>query len=153
MSSGTGTLNEHQQRRLLITCRYIDDLLSSVESILHVSAADTAFPKYITDLSPLQRRTIQDYTARIRARLLEILDTQHIDRGVPSIPVSRAIHSNATFIDIAIAELRPRHMRGYGAVSHEAERDLNAMVGQLEALVAGLDRIVNDGHPDSLKGQ
>jgi hypothetical protein len=151
MSDTTATLNEYQQRRLLITCRHIDELLSNIESILRVSAQRVTFPKYISDIPPAQRKTIQDYSARIRDRLVEILEKQDIDRGAASIPATRAISSNVTFIDIAVAELRPRHMRGYGTVSHQAGRDLNNIVGELEELVTGLHRIVNNTDADPRK--
>ena len=152
MSDTASTLNEYQRRRLLITCRYIDELLTNIETILHVSLAKVPFPKYIPDVPPPQRNEIRDYTARIRARLIEILNRQHIDRGNPRVSSMHAIHSNVTFVDIAIAELRPRHMRGYGAVSREAECNLNEIVGDLQELVNGLDRIVNDSCDESTKG-
>ena len=153
MSNTGSTLNEYQQRRLLITCRYIDELLSNIERILHVSVVTVPFPKYIPDVLPAQQKAIHDYAGRIRTRLVEILECQRIDRGNPTIPATHAIHSDLTFIDIAIAELRPRHMRGYGGVSHEAERDLNEIVADLEELVKGLDVIVTDGHSHSTKGK
>ncbi len=152
MSDTASTLNEYQQRRLLTTCRYIDELLTNIESILDVSLAKTPFLKYIADVPPLQRNEIRDYTGRIRARLIEILNRQHIDRGNPRVSAMHAIHSNLSFVDIAIAELRPRHMRGYGAVSREAEGNLNEIVDALRELVSGLDRIVNDSCDESTKG-
>lgn len=153
MSNETKTLNESQQRRLRITCEYIDKLLSDVESILHVSGSRAAFPKYIPNVPPAQRRTIEDYIARIRARLVQTLQGQHIQREPASIPATRAIHANLTFVDIAVEELRPRYMRGYGALPSEVETELNGIVGELETLVAKLDHFVTDSAGEDLRGR
>ena len=39
-----GTLNDAQQRRLIITCKYIDGLLSDIEHALHASESESPFP-------------------------------------------------------------------------------------------------------------
>jgi GTP-binding protein EngB required for normal cell division len=153
MSNETNKLNESQQRRLRITCEYIDKLLLDVESILHVSASRAAFPKYIPNIPPAQRRTIEDYIARIRTRLVQTLEGQHIQREPASIPATRAIHANLTFVDIAVEELRPRYMRGYGELPAGVETDLNGIVGELEALVAKLDHFVTDAAGEDLQGR
>lgn len=153
MSNDDNRLNESQQRRLRITCEYIDKLLSDVESILHVSTSKAAFPKYIPNVPPAQRRTIEDYIGRIRARLVQTLEGQHIDREPASIPATRAIHANLTFVDIAVEELRPRYMRGYGELPREVETELNGIVGELEALVAKLDHFVTNSAGEDLQAR
>lgn len=153
MSDDTNKLNESQQRRLRITCEYIDKLLSDVESILHVSGSKAAFPKYIPNIPPAQRRTIEDYIARIRARLVQTLEGQHVQREPASIPATRAIHANLTFVDIAVEELRPRYMRGYGELPTAVETELNGIVGELETLVGKLDHFVTDAAGEDLQGR
>ncbi len=63
------TLNEHQRRRLLVTCQHIDGMLSELEAVLNQSASKSAFPKYVSDIPTAQRHTIDDYIARVRAQL------------------------------------------------------------------------------------
>jgi len=60
-------LNEHQIRRLLVSCEHIDRLLSDVEQILTASASKSPFPRWSDDTSPVQRKVTQDYIARLRA--------------------------------------------------------------------------------------
>ncbi len=91
-SSTDGRLNEYQARRLRVTCQYIDKLLGEVEEILGASASKAAFPRYSGDIAPAQRRTIEDYIARIRAQLIRVLDGQGIRREKSQIPTSRAVH-------------------------------------------------------------
>jgi GTP-binding protein EngB required for normal cell division len=150
-SGSSDALNEFQKRRLRITCEYIDKLLTDVETVLNQASSKTSFPRYHTDLSPAQRRTIEDYIARIRAQLLRILEGQDIAKEKPSIGTRHAIHVALTFVDIAAEELYPKYMRGYGAVPEKAVTDLNGIVGELRGLVSKLDRYVLEGVGEDLK--
>jgi hypothetical protein len=146
-NSSGGVLNPSQQRHLLITLQEADRLLSGVEQVLNSAASKSPFPKFIVDLTPAERKTIEDYIGRIRARLMRVLEGQSIEPEPPSILATRAIHSALTFIDIAVEELRPRYMRGYGEVPPEAAAELNGIVGELSTLVQQLDRCVTwSGH-------
>jgi GTP-binding protein EngB required for normal cell division len=144
-SPSAGLLNEFQARRLLVTCQYIDKLLGEVGDILNVAASKAAFPRYSGDIAPAQRRTIEDYISRIRAQLVRVLDGQGVPREPPSIPASRAIHVNMGAIDIAVEELKPQYMRGYGDVSETVATELNGIVGELRSLVSKLDRYLAEG--------
>jgi GTP-binding protein EngB required for normal cell division len=133
-------LNEFQGRRLRINCQYVDKLLGEIEGILHVSASRAAFPRFFSDVAPAERRIIEDYISRIRAQLLRVLDGQGISREEPLIPASRAIHVGLGAIEIAVEELRPPYMRGYGDLPEAAATELNGIVGELHGLVSKLDR-------------
>ncbi len=137
-----GELNEAQQRRLLISCQYIDKLLSSIESALHSSASPSPFPRYVVDITPAHARVLEDHIRRIRSQLLYALDWQQMKPEPPEIPVTRAITTDLGFIDIAIEELRPSYMRGSGAVPEDAVAELNGVVHELRSLVQGMERYV-----------
>jgi GTP-binding protein EngB required for normal cell division len=139
------SLNEYQARRLRVTCQHIDTLLADIEYILGEPESGTAFPRYVPDIPPAQRRTIEDHVARIRAQLLRVLDGQGIARESPPFPASRSIHTALISIDIAVEELKPHHMRGLGDVPPAAATELNGIVGELHGLVARLDRYVAEG--------
>jgi GTP-binding protein EngB required for normal cell division len=151
MAPETEGLNEHHKRRLTVTCSHIDSLLADAEAVLWASASKSPFPKYIPDIPPAQRRVIEDYIARIRARLVRTLESQGIQIPPPSIPATRALHSALTFVDIDVEELRPRYMRGYGQVPPAAAAELNGIVGELESLVSQLDRFVWTGAGTDLR--
>jgi GTP-binding protein EngB required for normal cell division len=142
MTTNSGGLNEFHKRRIRVTCGYIDKLLSDIEAVLWSTASKSAFPKYISDIPPAERRVVEDYISRIRTRLVRTLESQGIEVDPPSIPATRAIHSNLTFVDISVEEMRPRYMRGYGEVPAEAAAELNGIVGELSGLVSQLDRFV-----------
>jgi GTP-binding protein EngB required for normal cell division len=147
------SLNEFQARRLSVTCQYIDRVVGEIEEILHSSGSKAAFPKLIQDVTPAQRRTIEDYLARIRAQLVRVLDGQGIPRPEAWIPASRAVYTSLTVIDIAVEELRPRYMRGYGEVPAELATELEGISGELRGLVARVNQYLLQGAGEDLKNR
>lgn len=145
VDSDPDSLNENQLRRLRVSCQHIDRVLSEIESVLNESASRAAFPQYITDLSPAQRKTIEDYIARVRARLIRILEGQGIPVNPPSVPVTRAIRARLYSIDIAAEELKPKYMRGYGKVSDTVATELSGIAGELQGLVVHLEQQLAGG--------
>jgi GTP-binding protein EngB required for normal cell division len=133
-----------------VTCRHIDKLLAEMESALNVSTSKLAFPQYAPDLSPAQRRVIEDYIGRIRAQLVRVLDGQGMERPPADIPVSRSLHSYLTLVDIATEELKPEYMRGYGEVPPAAVVELNGIAGELQGLVRQLDQYLMRGSRENL---
>jgi GTP-binding protein EngB required for normal cell division len=147
------SLNEYQARRLRVACQYIDKLLGEIEGILSVTTSKAAFPRYSSDLLPAQRRTIEDYIARVRAQLVRALEGQGIEREKPSIPASRAIHVHLGAVDIAAEELKPEYMRGYGEVPEKVATELNGIVGELTGLIQRFDLYLSEGIGEDLKAR
>ena len=137
-----GELNEPQQRRLIITCKYIDSLLCDIENSLHSAASQSPFPRYVVDVTPAQTREIEDHIRRLRAQLLRTLDWQRMKPEPPEIEVTRLITTDLAFIDIAIEELKPRHLRGCGAVPADAVDELNQVILELSSMAKNMDRYV-----------
>jgi GTP-binding protein EngB required for normal cell division len=147
------TLNPFQANRLRVTCQYIDKLLGEIEEILNSAGSKMAFPRYADDILPAQRRTIEDYISRIRAQLVRVLEGQRIAREKASIPASRAVHVHLGAIDIAVEELKPKYMRGYGEVPEAVATELNGIGGELGGLVQRLDRYLSEGVGEDLKAR
>lgn len=137
-----GELNDPQQRHLRVTCQYIDKLLGDIESVLHAAASKSPFPRYVIDITPAQARVVEDHIRRLRSQLLRTLAWQHMKPNPPDIPATRAVMTDLSFIDIAIEELKPGYMRGYGHVAEDAVRELNGVVYELRSLVEGMERYV-----------
>ncbi|MBZ5628858.1 MAG: hypothetical protein LAO06_08330 [Acidobacteriia bacterium] len=153
MVSDPETFNQYQQRRLRIACRHLDGLLSAIEKILGSSASRTPFPKYISDIPLAQRKRLEAGIARMRVQLLHVLESQGIEVEPPSISAAYAIHSAMTFAQIAVEELAPKHMRGYGEISQRAAAELNDIVTRLPEQIAELDGLVDDGTGAEREGE
>ena len=138
--NSSASLNEFQARGLSVTCQYVDKVIGEIEQILHSAASKAAFPRFIQDITPAQRRTIEDYLSRIRAQLARVLDGQGIPRPEAWVPTSRAVYTALTSIDIALEELRPRYMKGYGEVEPGVGTELEGISAELRGLVERLNR-------------
>ena len=140
MTPRAGELNEHQKNRLRITCQYIDRLLSDLDHVLHSAISQSAFPRYIVDMTPAQIRVVEDHIRRFRSQLLRAVAWQQMKPEPPIIPASRAVLTNLAFVDIAVEELKPSYMRGSGEVPEDAVSELNGIVYELRSLVTAMDR-------------
>ncbi len=137
-----GKLNEPQQRRLIITCKYIDSLLCEIENALHSAASQSPFPRYVLDVTPAQAHEIEDHIRRLRAQLLRTLHWQRMKPEPPEIEVTRLITTDLAFVDIAIEELKPKHLRGCGAVPADAVDELNTTINELSSIVKKMESYV-----------
>ena len=146
-NAGDG-LNEHHLRRLLVSCQYIDHLLSEIENVLNTANSPAVFPKYFIDISSAERQVIEKHEARIRRQLLRLVQRHGISHQ-PGIPARRAIHSILSVAQISAEELNPRHLRGYGKVPESAAAVLKPLVGELQDLIAALDQFVTNPHGHS----
>jgi len=150
-ASRSGQLNEYQARRLRVTCQYIDKLLGDIESILNSSESKTAFPRYSASLSPEQRRAIEEYVARLRARIVGVLEAQGIATQQAPIPALHAIAVALDAIGIEIEELMPEHMRGYGDLPEPAAKELSGIVEQLRGLTTEFEEYLRETKLKSAK--
>jgi hypothetical protein len=133
-------LSEAQKRRLSATCGYIDKLLCEIEQILDQSSSKSPFPHSIMDVTPAQARVLEEHISRIREQLLHALGRESIRRETPGASASHSILTRLEFIDNAIEELKPRHMRGYGAISADVAERLNGTVDEFRSAVQGMGR-------------
>lgn len=132
------SLNSSQALHLLSSCRYVDQLLSDIESILSASSAKSPFPKYRRDLSPVQMKVVQDYITRIRAQMVQVLKSQGINLPEPQFSASNSIRVTLEFADIAFDECRPEAMRGYGGVPASLVPELNGLVQEMKGVLRKL---------------
>lgn len=148
---GRASLNEHQARRLRITCEHIDRQLGEIERVLAEPTSRSAFPRNIADISPAQRRTIEDYIARARVQLVRVLSGLDVPVGPPSIPASRSIRVVLSSLDDAAEELRPNHMRGYGEMPPSVATELSGVASEIQSLVRGASRYLAEREGQDLR--
>ena len=128
-------LNENQRRHVLASCQYIDRLLADLEKTVASAAAGSPFDRFLDDLTPEQKELLREFTATIRGRMIQVLEGQG---ALPtSAPASsrHAVRSGLGFIEIALEELKPHHMRGYGEMPADAVPMLEGLARELQALV------------------
>jgi GTP-binding protein EngB required for normal cell division len=140
--------NEAQTRAILCGFLDIHRRMAELEALLTPGATPTPFSEYVNDLSPTEAKVIKDYFARIRTAMLEHLRESEIPLDVRKTSLRWAIDIGIAFVDINVAELGPKKLRGYGALKEAAcaqdtkfQQDLKRLVDQAAAYVRqGLGR-------------
>ena len=146
-------LNEAQRRRLFSNAQYADKLLSEVEAILNASESKSIFPKYVADLSPPQVKLIRSYIARFRNQLARAMDGLSI---VPESAALGSLHSirvTLTFVRIAVQEMAPHYLRGYGEVAESVTPQLQGLCAELEGLLERLSAALADAPAADLQAR
>lgn len=133
-------LNESHRRRLLANAQYADKLLSDIEQILSASESKSPFPKYRPDLSLYQARLVRGQISHFRDHLSRVLHVVGILHEGPQFGSLHSIRVTLTFVRIAVQEMDPAYLRGYGDLSENAASELRGLCTELEGLIDGLER-------------
>ena len=115
--------------------RHVDNLLSEMESAARGDRIHSPFYEYIADLTEDQQQAVFEHCHRVRAVMARILAEKGIAIPPPSISTSQVIHTGTNFADMAFEEMKPKYLRGYGALSDQAKRELDDMVAELQGLL------------------
>lgn len=143
-------LNEHQQRRLIVTGQYVDRLLADLERSFIEAQSNSPFGRYANDLAPTERRLVHDYIARLRTQLLRMLDGQGLSPAPRRIALRHSILTHLAYVDVSVEELKPHYMRGYGEVAPEAAAALNGIVEELHGTITQLTRYLSVDRTEDL---
>jgi GTP-binding protein EngB required for normal cell division len=146
-------LNEAQRRRLFSNAQYADKLLSEVEAILGAAESQSIFPKYVADLSPPQAKLIRSYIARFRNQLARAMDGLGIVPGRPALGSVHSIRVTLTFVRVAVQEMAPPYLRGYGELAESVTPQLQGLCAELEGLLERLGTALADAPAADLEAR
>ncbi|MGA9777505.1 MAG: hypothetical protein WBS33_04475 [Verrucomicrobiia bacterium] len=138
-------MNESQQRHLLMMFHHVDHLLSEAERILASTHSPSPFQEYTQDSTPAQRKMTHDYVLRVRDTMRRILDELKIPPKSPTSSALWAARNHLAFAGIAIVEIEPRHMKGYGELSEAEKQMLNWITAELNGLLDHLNNALAGG--------
>ena len=80
-----------------------------------------------------------DYIFRIREAMRRILDELKIPPKPPTSGAVWAARNHLAFASLAIVEIEPKNMKGYGELSEADKQMLNRITAELNELLGGLD--------------
>lgn len=138
-------MNDNHQRHLVVSFRYIDNLLTEAGHILAAADSASPFAEYMQDTSPVQRKVIGDYIWRVREVMSRAMTDLNLPRLAPHTGTLWAVQSHITFAQIAVAEMEPKRMLGYGALSDADVKAIDASVAELSAALARLMSYLAEG--------
>jgi GTP-binding protein EngB required for normal cell division len=130
--------NEPQRSRIVAGVSYIDRLLVDIEEILAASSAHV-FPKYKNPLSPVQVRTLRDYTKRLRQQITQVLKSLDVPLPEAKFDSTHSVRVALQFIEVAIEDLSPERLAGYGGVPEDFVSCLAGGLQEMKGIVRQMD--------------
>ena len=141
------TFSDPQKSRILASVSYIDKLLIDVDEIL-TSSSSESFPKYKNPLTPVQVRVARDYIKRLRQQITDVLKGLEISLPEAKFDSRHSIRVNLQFIEVAIEEIAPERLAGYGKVPGGRVNLLAGGLQEMKGIVRQLDSYLID-RPDT----
>ncbi len=141
-------MNESHKRHLAVTLGYIDQALREAMQILDTADSCSPFAKYTQDSSLQQRQIMARQIDTIEQRMAKIMCELDLPQPSPVCGALAAAFSQIGGARIALAEIRPKTMRGYGALSAEDILCVNTILAELDAALQRLtDEVSAAGLP------
>lgn len=127
-------LNEHHKRRILSTFQHIDRLIEESLTELRPDSR-LLFPRLVQDLSSAQLHWIESYAQKIREQMGALIGRFEMEFEDQTTPASWMLRTNLVYLDIALEDLDPERMRGYGEMDQDAARDFAWTLNEIRRLV------------------
>jgi GTP-binding protein EngB required for normal cell division len=142
------SLNESQRRSILSSFLDIHHRMAEMEAMIAQGTIRSPFSGYVNDLSPSESKVVEDYFARIRSAMLARLREAGIRLEVRRTSLRWSLQVGLTFLNIAVAEMGPTQMQGYGPLGADGretvvntQQDLDRLIDRVGAyLRQGLGR-------------
>jgi hypothetical protein len=143
-------MNEAQRRHILVTFRGLDELLAETDERLGAEAGEMLFPSYVADAAPIQKKRTADYARRLRKTMSGFLERT----GIPAQQANvSAIWSARTLLmsaQVAMADLEPQRLNGYGNLPDEDARELRALVAELASWLDQMEAYLAQGPDETI---
>jgi GTP-binding protein EngB required for normal cell division len=146
-------MNDNHQRHLLVTFRHIDNLLSEAEHVLATAGSASPFAEYTQDSTPVQRKVIHDYIQRVREAMARAMADLNLPLPAPVCGALWATRNYVAFAGIAVAEMEPKRMRGYGTLSEPDSKAIDGIVAELNAALDRLTAYLDKGPAADLQAR
>ncbi len=150
-TNGDCFVNDNHQRHLLVTLRHMDNLLSEAERVLTSAGSASPLAEYTQDSTPVQRKVIHDYIQRVRTAMARAMADLNLPRPAPVCGALWAARGHVTFASIAVAEMEPKRMCGYGALADGDVKTINGVVAELNAALGRLTGYLDRGPAGDLE--
>jgi hypothetical protein len=112
VSSQQARLNGNQIRHVLAVMSQVDSVLSSVERL--ADSSDSPFAREASDLSAVERKSIQDLVGQLRSRMTNVLAELGIPSTQKDMSARWSIESALRVADVSFSDLGGRRLQGYG---------------------------------------
>jgi hypothetical protein len=138
--------NEAQLRNLTATFKYMDEMLTSALQATAKEPNDRmVFPEHVADATEAQSTALAERVETFRKRLRQFAE-QHQLRAPAPIGSMVAFATALEFVGIALCEIRPQGLKGFGHLGSEGADEVTRLIDDLNAIVAQMMAICRDPH-------
>jgi GTP-binding protein EngB required for normal cell division len=115
--------------------RHVEELLTRAVDELDPAKGSPLFHRTTYDASPTQRRLLQDYLEQLRFVIQRFMQAQSLQDSSAPISGLWSFQTALSFALIAIEEMRPQYLRGYGTLDEEASIVAQRFVADAQTLL------------------
>jgi hypothetical protein len=131
-------LNPSQQQSILLGFLDLHRRMAELEAAIAQCGNSSLFSQYVGDLSATEMKVVQDHFARLRTTMLSCLQEIGIPLDVRRTSLRWTLQVAITFLNIAVAEMSPERLRGYGALDGAAAKAVIKIQQELHGLIDAL---------------
>lgn len=147
------SFSHNHKRHIYNTFKHLDQILTSAASKLEAAESEGLFPEYIPDATPVQQRVTRLHLQRLRTVMDRFMNDHDIPIEAPAVGAVHAFRTALTFSHIALDELMPGHLAGYGAVDETAAKEIAEFVPELRAVLNQMGQTFVDDKPELRRDQ
>lgn len=132
-------MNAYHRQSIGVAFHHIDERLSQIEAILNAVGGKSPFSRYAFDVGPMERNAVIGYIQRLRERMWAAVERLEIPPENHKVSAAWVICTTLIDVSIALCEIEPQRMIGYGAIDEESAIVLSGILSDLNRLVNSLD--------------
>jgi len=127
--------NPNHQRYLMTRLYHLDESLSEALQNLEPGEDDQLHRRLVPDGTIEQRQVLRDYLAQLRFAIRRFIQVYQLPEGGTRISALKSFGVALTFAQIAVEELRPRYLAGYGALNAQETEAAERLAAELQTLL------------------
>ena len=127
-------LGEYHKRRIIATFQQVDELLSQITHVL-VRARSDSQSGHVQNVSPSKFLRFENHIELIRKHMSSFLERFQIGSPKKSLPSNWIMKTILISADVALEDIYPAKMKGYGEMDSEVARELTHTLQEIRKQV------------------
>jgi len=125
-------MNDNHKRHIVVTFQYINKLLADAEAMLNTQKQDTIFSEFNLDLPVEKHQEIKSRIELIRNTMLQLMKEYDLPQPKAKSGALWGIICCINSAQIALVEIDPKRMEGYGRLTAEDAKQVEKINAELK---------------------
>ena len=125
---------------------YLDELLAKTQAACGVVGASRLYYRYELDVPQEDLAAVLDGVARFRRQMDAFGASWGLDLPAQQVLSSHALAVDLQFLDIALDEMSPLALSGYGSLGEDFVREYKSLQGALHAEISSMTNAIALAH-------